>query len=320
MGILKQKQEIRKKIKQHTCIFVVGHKNLDLDAIGSALGIYAYVKKYRKKCYIIDDDKVHELGVSKIIQEQNPSIFIKSDEIENIKGKSNLLIVVDTNKENLLHNKEILNMMDNVIIIDHHQPNKYTIKNALMVLDLDASSACEMVTELLYSSRIKVSSKVATAILSGIVLDTNNFVLKTDAKTYYAAYYLASLGASTKKVQYYLKQDIKDYIIRQQVITDVEVIDDKYAITTGNEKIKYKREGLAKIATTLLHFSGIEASFVIGKNQDNNVGVSARSDGSLNVGKLMEKLGGGGDDHEAAAQIENESIESIKEKIYDMLK
>jgi len=211
-------------------------------------------------------------------------------------------------------------MMDNVIIIDHHQPNKYTIKNALMVLDLDASSACEMVTELLYSSRIKVSSKVATAILSGIVLDTNNFVLKTDAKTYYAAYYLASLGASTKKVQYYLKQDIKDYIIRQQVITDVEVIDDKYAITTGNEKIKYKREELAKIATTLLHFSGIEASFVIGKNQDNNVGVSARSDGSLNVGKLMEKLGGGGDDHEAAAQIENESIESIKEKIYDMLK
>ena len=320
MDILKQAKEIRKRIKKHPCVFIMGHKNLDLDAIGSALGVYALVKKYRKKCYIINDDEVHELGVSKIIQEQNPSIFIKSEEIEKYKSTKNLLIVVDTNKENLLHHPELLSIMDDIIVIDHHQTNQHTIKNAWIVLDEDASSACEMITELLYSAKIKVNSKVATVILSGIVLDTNNFVLKTNEKTYFAAYYLSSLGASTKKVQYYLKQDIKDYIIRQRVITDVEVIENKYAITTGSEKIKYRREELAKIASTLLQFNGIEASFVVGRNQDNNIGISARSEGNLNVGKLMEKLGGGGGDHEAAAQLENESIESVKEKIYNMLK
>ena len=133
------------------------------------------------------------------------------------------------------------------------------------------------------------------------------------------AYYLASFGADPKKVQYYLKQNIKEYIARQKVITNIEIIKEKYAVTTGVEKIRYKREELAKIASTLIQFNDIEASFVIGWNQDNKVGISARSEGRLNVGKVMEKLGGGGDDHDAATQLEATSIQEVKTKLLAIL-
>ncbi len=319
MNILDKAKELRRKIKFHQTIFIVGHQNLDLDAIGSALGLYSIIKKYRRESYIIIDDQVHELGVQKIINEQPKKIFITSDEIETKKNKKNLLIIVDTNKTNLLSNPEILTHFDDIVIIDHHQTNKQTIDRGLLIIDQEASSTCEMITQLLSHYRIKISPEMATIVLSGIVLDTSNFVLKTQAKTYFSAYYLASYGANPKKVQYYLKQDIKEYIARQKTITNIEVIKEKYAVTSGGEKVKYKREELAKIASTLLQFNGIEASFVIGKSQDNKIGISARSEGRLNVGKIMEKLGGGGDHHDAATQIEGSSIQEVKEKLLGIL-
>ena len=319
MNIQNYAKEIKRKIKTHQTIFIVGHQNLDLDAIGSALGLHNIIKKYRKESYIIVDDKVHELGVEKVISEQPKRIFITSQEIEQKKAKKNLLIIVDTNKINLLSNPEILNEFEDIIVIDHHQTNEYTINRGLLIIDKESSSTCEMITQLLSHYRIKVSPEIATIILAGIVLDTNNFVLKTQAKTYFTAYYLACFGADPKKVQYYLKQNIKEYIARQKVITNIEVVKEKYAVTTGVEKIQYKREELAKIASTLIQFNDIEASFVIGWNQENKIGISARSEGRLNVGKVMEKLGGGGDHHDAATQIEANSIQEVKEKLLTIL-
>ena len=319
MNIQNYAKEIKRKIKTHQTIFIVGHQNLDLDAIGSALGLHNIIKKYRKESYIIVDDKVHELGVEKVISEQTKRIFITSQELKEKKSKKNLLIIVDTNKINLLSNPEILNEFEDIIVIDHHQTNEYTINRGLLIIDKESSSTCEMITQLLSHYRIKVSPEIATIILAGIVLDTNNFVLKTQAKTYFTAYYLASFGADPKKVQYYLKQNIKEYIARQKVITNIEIVKEKYAVTTGVEKIKYKREELAKIASTLIQFNDIEASFVIGWNQENKIGISARSEGRLNVGKIMEKLGGGGDKHDAATQIEANSIREVKEKLLTIL-
>lgn len=319
MNILNYAREIKRKIKTHQTIFIVGHQNLDLDAIGSALGLHYIIQKYRKESYIVIDDQVHELGVEKIISEQPKEIFISSQDIEEKKTKKNLLIIVDTNKINLLSNPKILDDFEDIIVIDHHQTNEYTINRGLLIVDKESSSTCEMITQILSHYRIKVPPEITTIILSGIVLDTNNFVLKTQAKTYFTAYYLASFGADPKKVQYYLKQNIKEYIARQKVITNIEIVKEKYAVATGVEKIKYKREELAKIASTLIQFNDIEASFVIGWNQDNKIGISARSEGRLNVGKVMEKLGGGGDDHDAATQIEEDSLQTVKDKLLAIL-
>ncbi len=319
MGITDRAKELRKIIKKHEVVFIVGHKNPDLDAIGSALGMSHIVKKFHKEAYLLMDDEEFEPAVEKIISQIPKGNFIKSNEIAKKKKEKNLLIIVDTNKSVLLYNKELLNEFEDVIVIDHHQPGENSIQNGMILIDTNASSACELVTELIYYYGIELNPEVATAILGGIVLDTNNFVVKTRAKTYFAAYHLTTFGADPQKVQYYLKQDIKDYIIRQKVIVDVEIVNEKYAVTMGDESVKYKREELAKAADTLLQFNGITASFVIGNTVDGTIAMSARSEGKVDVGLIAEQLGGGGGLYEAAVQLKETTMKDLKKKLYKIL-
>jgi len=320
MSILERAKELRKVIKKHEVVFIVGHKDLDLDAIGSALGMSYIVEKFKREAYIIIDDETFEPAVGKIINQTQKSRFIKSSNLFKKKKNKNLLVVVDTNKEKLLQNHDLINEFEDVVVIDHHQPNSSSIQKGMILIDTESSSACELITELIYYYGIHLEPEIATTILGGIVLDTNNFVVKTQAKTYFAAYHLTSFGADPRKVQYYLKQDIKDYIIRQKVIIDVEIINDKFAVTVGDESIKYKREELAKVADTLLQFNGITASFVIGKITDGTIGISARSEGKTDVGKLLEQLGGGGGSQEAATQIQENNMNHVKKQLLKILK
>ena len=304
MNILEKKKILMKCIKDSKNIFIMGHKGLDLDALGSSLGMYEILSNKKKNCFLVIDEREYELGVSKVIEKVN----------KNKCGKD-LLLVLDCNKPYLFQSEKIVSLFDNIIIIDHHKTNSQTIKDSLLIVDTQASSTCEMITELVYYYDIKLSAEISTIILSGIVLDTNNFVLKTTSKTYLAAYYLTTQGASPKEVQYLLKQDIEDYKIRQKVITDIEVIKKTKALSVGSQKARYRKEELAKIADTLLQFNNIESSFVIGKIDENTVGLSARSIGSINVSKIAEHFGGGGDNHEAAAQIKDRSLQDVEEEL-----
>lgn len=317
---MKIENQIKRKIKRSKNVFIVAHKNLDLDAIGACIGVASICHSFHKKNYIIMDDKKHELGVDKLLKEiESNYTIIKSKEIPKYHHRKSILIIVDTNKAHLLQNDQILHYFDDIIILDHHQESDQTISHALQIINENASSACEIVTNLIEHYHLKLTAKTATFILSGIVLDTTNFVVKTDTETYQAAYYLAKQGANPKKVQYFLKQDIKDYIIRQKVITEAKVINDKYALSVASEKVKYKREELAKIADTLLQFNNIEASFVLGNRADGGVGLSARSEGTVNVGEIAEHLGGGGDDHDAAAQIKNMELQEVAKELINLL-
>ncbi len=312
--------KIKRELKRSKNIFVMAHKNLDLDALGACIGVSAIASNFKKQSYIIVDDKKHEPAVGRVLKEITNSIkIISSSEISKYHYNKSILVIVDTNKRELLQNSKILKLFNKVIILDHHQETDQTIKESIRIINENASSACEIVTNLIDKFKVKISAQLATFILAGIVLDTNNFVVKTSAKTYKAAYYLASQGANPKKVQYFLKQDIKDYIIRQKVITEVKVINNKYALSVAPEQLKYKREELAKIADTLLQFNKIEASFVIGNRIDGCVGLSARSDGTFDVGALAEKLGGGGDKYDAAAQINDKSLEEVSKELLELL-
>jgi len=317
---MKITDRIKKEIKNSKNIFIIAHKNLDLDALGACIGVSAICNKFHKDNYIIIDDENNELGVDKVLSEiENKVKIIKSKEILNYFNKKSILIIVDTNKKSLLQNEEAIDYFDKIIILDHHQETNQTIKNTINIINEEASSACEIVTTLIDKYNIKLSEIEATALLSGIVLDTNNFVVKTDIDTYYTAYFLTKQKADPRKVQYYLKQDIKDYIIRQKVITDIQIINDKYALSVAPEKIKYKREELAKIADTLLQFNNIKASFVLGYREDGGIGLSARSDGEINVGEIAERLGGGGDDYEAASLITNKKLKEVREELLKIL-
>lgn len=317
---MKLEKKIKEIIKKSKNVFIIAHKNLDLDALGACVGTSSIANSFDKTSYIIIDDEKHELGVEKILDEVKTDLnIIKSDDIPKYHHKNSILIIVDTNKAHLLQSDRVLHYFNNIIIFDHHQETDQTIATDINIINEGASSACEIVTNLIEKYHVKLTPKEATIILSGIVLDTSNFIVKTDTDTYYAAYYLTKYQADPRRVQYYLKQDIKDYIIRQKVITEVKVINDKYALSVAPDKIKYKREELAKIADTLLQFNNIEASFVLGNRVDGGVGLSARSEGLVNVGEIAESLGGGGDDYDAAAQIKNLTLKEAKEELIKLL-
>lgn len=320
MKLLDYTAKINDIIDKASNIFITAHRYLDLDALGSTIGIYEYVKSRGKRATVIINDIRKEKGVNKVLNEIKDKYVIKrSSKIKNKINENSLLIIVDTSKDYLLQDSNLLNLINNVIVIDHHDVSDNTIKKGLVIIDQDTSSTCEMITEFLYQENVTLNKQISTILLAGIVLDTNNYTIKTTKETYRASYLLAEQGASPQYVQYLLKQDIKSYVERQKVITNVKQIKN-VAISTGKSTVKYRREDLAKIADALLQFDKIEASFVVGKLENNSIGISARSLGKINVGKILEKFNGGGDENEAGANIENRNLREIEKELYNIIK
>ena len=303
MGIIKERRKLNRAVRKSKNIFLMAHKDLDLDALGSCIGLYMILRKRKKKCYIIIDDVEHELGVNKVLVELDGCLnIIKSENVDKYlspREKKNLLIILDTNKKDLVQNPDVLKKFENN-------------KDCVSIIDNKVSSTCEMITSLIEYYDVEIDSYYATILLSGIVLDTNNYTLNTTAETHYSSYYLISLGASAKKVQYLLKQDLEEYTERQKLLTSIETLKGKVAFTKGTSGAIYRREDLARIADTLLFFNNIEASFVIGKVGKNIVGLSARSLGNYDISKILEKLGGGGDAYNGAARFEDVTLKQVE--------
>ena len=322
MILLENIKLLKKEIRAADSIFIMGHKDLDLDALGAALGISHFITSISdSQSYIIVDDKKQELGVKKVMSKLSDKYkIIKSKEARKKVRSKSLLIVVDTNKTKLLQRPDFIELFKKVIVIDHHDLGGSSIEKGTLLVDTDSSSTCEMVAELLELLKIKIDEELATTLLSGIMLDTNNYVLKTTSRTFKISYYLTKNGADPRSVQYILKQDLKRYIERQKVITEVKIINNKIALTRGFHKELYRREDLAKIADTLLLFNKIEASFVVGRIDKNTIGISSRSLGNINVGIILEHFGGGGDEHEAAAKITGKTVQEVKVEILEEVK
>ena len=324
MGIIKERRKLNKAVRNAKTVFLMAHKNLDLDALGSQIGMYMFLKRKKKNCYIIIDDRTHEMGVEKVLRELEGCIeTVRSEELEEKmypRSSKNLLIILDTNKKELVQSTEVLSKIKNKLIIDHHETGKHTIEDAEMIIDTKTSSACEMIANLIEYYDVELESYYATIILSGIVLDTNNYTLNTTAETYYTSYYLSSLGASAKKVQYLLKQNIEEYVERQKLLAAIETIGGNVAFTKATPYTQYRREELAKVADTLLFFNNIEASFVIGKIGKDTIGISARSLGNYDINKILEKLGGGGDATSGAATFEKTTISKVEQSLKKLIK
>lgn len=319
MEIIEKSKEIKKLISSSSSVFILGHRYLDLDALGSALGMYEYAKTLDKEPIIIINDEKHERGVARALEKVANNYNIqKSSKIKNIIDDKSLLIVVDTNNKNIIQDPSLLELFNNVLVIDHHDITSDTIDKGLRIID-ESSSACEMVSFFLEENKITINKMLATILLSGIILDTNNYVLKTNANTFRASAYLADLGANPNDVQSLLKQELKEYVARQEVITNAKIYKN-VAVSTAESTITYRREDLAKVADTLLLFNNITTSFVIGKLDNDTVGISARSTSDIDVGKVLMNLGGGGNKNEAGARIENKSIREVEEELKKTLK
>lgn len=310
-------------LNTHEKIILIPHNEVDLDALGSTLGLYTFLSTLQKEIYINIDEENLELGVKRALQKtKDLDMNINISKLGNIEVDSNtLLIMLDFHKKDMAQNPSIFKLSDNVIIIDHHIEGKESIKTCVLkYIDDEASSTVEIIYDLLEAENIMIPSYIATIMLAGITVDTNNFSIKTDSKTHEVAASLSKRGANSKEVQYLLKEDLKEYISMQKIIFNTETVDKIFAISVGKKTEIYDKEQLAKIADSLLQFDEIEASFCIGKINSNIIGISARSLGNIDVERIMNKLNGGGHLTEAACQMYNTTLEKAKSELLKILK
>lgn len=305
----------------HSCneVFITAHKNIDLDALGSILGIYYVANNLGKNAQIIIDDEEINNEVKRAIDtiEKVDNIVPKRyDDIRsNISDKS-LLIVTDTNKKTRIQNEKLLNIK-NKIVIDHHIETDDVINDlSYKYIDVTSSSATEIVLDLVNELNIYIPSEMATIMLAGIYIDTNGFLLKTTEKTHVYTSMLYKFGADNKEAQYLLKQNFNEFKRRQKLTLATEIYD-VFAITTSDNK--YSSTELAKACDVLLTFNNIEASFVIAKLEENIVGISARSLGNIDVENVMHHFNGGGHKTDAATQINGSSVENVKKELLEFL-
>lgn len=304
-------------------VIIMGHKNPDMDSIGSSIGIYKVAQMNQKDAYIVlnpqeMDGAVHRLMGEIRHQEQLFSRFIGPEEALEISTEKTLLVIVDTHKPALVIEERLLNKIDNVVVIDHHRRGEEFISNPVLVyMEPYASSTAELVTEFLeyQPKRGKIEMIEATALLAGIVVDTKSFTLRTGARTFDAASYLRGQGADTILVQKFLKESVDTYIKRAKLIESVVFYRDGIAIAKGDEGDQHDQVLLAQTADTLLTMDGVAASFVIAKRNEGLIGISARSLGNVNVQVIMEKLQGGGHLTNAATQLTGISIAEAERQL-----
>ncbi|NWN93519.1 MAG: DHH family phosphoesterase, partial [Bacillus sp. (in: Bacteria)] len=232
------------------------------------------------------------------------------------------LVVVDTHKPSLVIDERIVRRIENVVVIDHHRRGEDFIKNPLLVyMEPYASSTSELVTELMeYQPKNgKINMLEATALLAGIIVDTKSFTLRTGSRTFDAASYLRAQGADTVLVQKFLKEDLRSYIQRAKLVETVKFPLNGIAVAKGKNETIYSPVLMAQAADTILMMNGVDASFVIGRRSENEVGISARSLGSVNVQIIMETLDGGGHLSNAATQMKNITVDEAEEKLIQVI-
>ncbi|RIO67429.1 DHH family phosphoesterase [Staphylococcus haemolyticus] len=304
-------------------VIIMGHKRPDLDAIGAAIGVSRFALMNNLEAYVVLNEEDIDPTLRRVMDEidKKPELkerFVTSDEAWDMMTSKSTIVVVDTHKPEMVLDENILNKANRKVVIDHHRRGESFISNPLLVyMEPYASSTAELVTELLeyQPTEQRLTRLESTVMYAGIIVDTRNFTLRTGSRTFDAASYLRAHGADTILTQHFLKDDVDTYINRSELIRTVEVQNNGIAIAHGsNEKI-YHPVTVAQAADELLSLEGIEASYVVAKREDNLIGISARSLGSINVQLTMEALGGGGHLTNAATQLKGLSIEEAIEQL-----
>ena len=317
-------QALEELMNSASNVIIMGHTNSDIDAMGSGMGVYRIAKTIGKDAYIVNetngtslDNFINDL---KDIEEYNDVIIDKAEALNKISADS-LLVVVDTDKKNYVEAPELLDKTDKIVVIDHHRRGTDYIENAILTFhEVYASSACELVTELVeYAEKtVKLTKFEVEALYAGIMMDTKNFTFKTGVRTFEAAAFLRKCGVDIIKVKKWFQSDLETYNKISEIVAKSEIIDDTIAISIYDKEDSDANITCAKAADELLTISNITASFVIGKMGD-KIYISGRSIGDINVQLILEKLGGGGHITVAGAQVEGMTQEEVKQELINRI-
>ena len=312
-------------------VVVMGHKIPDVDSIGAGIGIYRAAKSLNKKAHIVVNNPT--MSVRPIIesfrdnQDYDENMFISSDEARDIVDDNTVVVVVDTNKPSYTECEDLLHMSKTIVVLDHHRQGSEVIQNAVLsYIEPYASSACEMVAEILqyFSDDIRIYNIEADALYSGIIIDTNNFTSKTGVRTFEAAAFLRRCGADVTRVRKMFRDDLQSYRAKAEAIRHVETYKGCFAIAVcPTEGVDSPTVVASQAANELLNIDSVKATFVLTDYQ-NKIFISARAIDEVNVQLIMEKMGGGGHINMAGAQLPgatiDEAIGQLKETIDQMIK
>lgn len=313
-------QALKDIIEKSDKVYIMGHKNTDIDCIGAAVGIYKMANALQKHANIIVDTKLS--SSTKVVMDRIKSsrdytdVFVTANEIKKQDFSNSVIIVVDTHKKSYLAAPEFLNNFEKVVVVDHHRRGPEFIEEALLTYhEIYASSTSELVTEILmYMDNVTLTPSEAECLYAGIVVDTKNFIFKTGVRTFEVAAYLKKYGIDLTEVKQIFKNDFETYVAKVDIVKNAEIVRGQIAISICNEEFDDMPVIAAQAADELLSILGILASFVL-CNVEGVVMISGRSMGDINVQSILEKIGGGGHLTFAGAQIAGVSLEQAKEKL-----
>lgn len=316
-------QSLYTHIKSNDKILLAPHTNADFDAIGACLGLYTMAKAQNKEAWIVCPLNCMEIKTRTAIKdlfkkEEIDDIFIDEAKALTLVDDKTLVCLADINRAKLTPCPKLIEVAQRIAVIDHHRRAEDAIDNPIFsIIETTASSASELVVELIKFSKSKINivPRVATALLAGILLDTSGFRNKCSAETFEACMLLKEYGADLDAANDYLKDEYEEYELKTKIMNNAETIHFGIVLTTAPDDLIVDRTILAKVGNDAMNVKGIKAIFVIGLIGQNEVGVSARSDGSFNVQLILEKMGGGGHFAMAATQIKDKSIADVREEL-----
>ena len=311
-------------IRESSKVMIMGHTNPDMDSMGSCMGIYRLARTLDKNAYIVCSEDTPSLKNFKKSLQKEPEyedvMIHKEVALENVEDDT-LLVVVDTHKINYIDSPELLGKVSKIVVIDHHRRSADFIENTtLMFQEVYASSAAELVTELLQYAEAKINLKTieAESLYAGIMMDTKNFTFKTGVRTFEAAAYLRRCGVDIIRVKKWFQSDLASFNTIADIVRKAEMVNETIAISTYDESSKDANLICAKAADELLTISNITASFVLGSKGE-KICISGRSIGDINVQIILEKLGGGGHITLAGAQVEGMTMEETKQELINRI-
>ncbi|MBR6798886.1 MAG: DHH family phosphoesterase, partial [Firmicutes bacterium] len=310
---------------QSSKIFIMGHKNPDLDSFGAALGIYRMARIVGKEAFIVlnayNDTMVDMIEDAKRTEEYS---FISTEKALSLADDHSLVVVVDTHRPQLVESIELVEQVKRTVVIDHHRRAEDVLPHQIMsYMESYASSASELVTEVVQYANEKSKKKILTkleadALLAGIMVDTNRFAVKAGVRTFEAASWLRRAGADLINVRRYFQADSESLRVKALCLANAKFYEGGVAMSVCPGENINSQIVNSQVADELLTIKGIKASFVAGRNENGKTVISARSLGDINVQVVMEKFGGGGHLNTAGAQVDD-TPEEILEKIKEAL-
>lgn len=321
-------QAISELFKEADQVFVVGHANPDMDSVGSGIGVVKIARLHGVKANFVLDLNKTNYDVGRLVLQMkqakdNTNLFVSPDQALNSVTNKSMLVMVDHSKYSITYSKDLYDHLKNrIIVIDHHRRGEEFPENPMLTyVEPYASSASELVTEMVEYQQPSSGKRIltdleATAMLAGITVDSKEFSLRTGTRTFDAASYLRSIGASSVGVSELLKENLASFLERIRLVSSLKMIKPKIAALCGSDDKIVDPIVTAQAADAALDVENVEASFAITRRDKDTVGISARSMGNINVQVIMEKLGGGGHLSNAATQLKDITIEQALDKLF----